>query len=109
MKRRREIGPKKIKNRNTLVKYILCAVAVALVGLGLVYLAHKFTSPQQNVAGDTNTTSGKVPLLQLLPGIILVATLLAVLGVLFFGVRAYLSGIKARHSILVGRTRKIKK
>ena len=90
MKRRREIGPKKEKNRTGLIKFSLFALAAASLGCTLAYLLHRLIG-QAPEDGPT--------LLHQLPGMLVAVTLLVVLALLFFGVRKYLMGTKVRHSI----------
>lgn len=108
MKRRREIGPKRQKNRSALIKYIIIALTVALTGAILAYAASWLIGAEPAPPNDTTETA-QPSFLTNLPGTILVLTLMAVLGVLFFGARAYMTGTKARHSLLTARKTKIKR
>jgi len=99
MKHRRELGPKRQPNRPALFRFLLYAGLAALAGSALAYLAYRLgvsrrpADPRQQ--GST--------FLQLLPVMIVAATVLTILGLLFFGLRAYLSGVKARHSLQSSR------
>lgn len=108
MKRRREIGPKRQKNRPALIKYIIIALTVALAGAILAYVASWLIDTDSPPPNDTNDEA-QVSFLIQIPGTILVFTLLAVLSVLFFGARAYMMGTKSRYSLLTARKRKIKR
>jgi len=94
MKRRREIGPKKQKNRAGLIKFALLALAAGICGGGLAYLLHRLIGPGAE-EGPT--------LLHQLPGMLVAVTVLVVLGLLFFGVRKYLMGTKVRDSFQKSR------
>ena len=100
MKRRRELGPKRQKNMAALIKYVLFAVAAVVSGSGLAFLANHFIGPQPADSDET------ISFLHHLSGIIIGITLLTVIGLLFFGFRAYFSGSKARHTMLSNRKRK---
>jgi len=106
MKHRRELAPKKQKNTTVLVKFTLLALVSVLIGLSLAYLADylvvHFIGPP--AAGDEK----KASFLYDISGIIEIATLITVLAMLFFGIRGFLSGTKARASIQSSRM-KIKK
>jgi hypothetical protein len=115
MKRRREFGPKREKNRSALIKFILLALLVAVGGSGLAYLAHSQIEPVPAtsapdpldpcapVSGNSEENGPKVSFFQYLFVFILMATIMAVLGLLFFGVRAYLTGTKVRYSLAHSR------
>jgi hypothetical protein len=101
MKRRREIGPKIQRNRGILIRYILGALATAVVGTASIIVL-------QRVIGPSQAEPGKTSHLQIVPDIILAATILIVLGLGFFGVRGYMMGIRKREGVQRGRM-KIKK
>jgi len=115
MKRRREIGPKREKNRRALVKFILLALLVAIVGGGLAYLAYTMIEANpiardndgvKDTAADNNSTDkekAKMPFFQYVFVMIVMATIMGVLGMLFFGMRAYMMGTKVRHSLTRSR------
>ena len=145
MKRRREIGPKKEKNRPALIKFILLAALAAVVGSGLCYVSHllikepsivqeasqadgdiaakpisnqkdgdeKKTSPKtvekQREDKDTDIASAEkgnnLSFFHYLFALLVMATIMTVVGLLFFGVRAYLTGTKVRHTLSRGRSR----
>jgi hypothetical protein len=92
MKRRRTLGPKREKNRSALVKFLLWALVAAVAGIALnrllAYLLRRF-------APNADPTS----LLAHLPDMMGILAFLVVLALVFFGVRAYLSGLKARYSL----------
>jgi hypothetical protein len=96
MKRRRAIGPKIQKNTGILIRYVLAAVGAATVGIVLMILLQKFIGPSA-------TDEGKKSALQLIPGVVLAATIVAVLGLLFFGVRGYMMGVRSWHPFQRGR------
>ena len=100
MKRRREIGPKREKNRSALIKYIIFAIIAAVVGSGLAVLADHFKAPP---ADDEEIS---LSFFHYVFVMIVMATIMSVLGLLFFGVRAYLTGSKARHSMLSSRNKR---
>ncbi len=93
MKHRSTIKFKKQRNWAALKRYLLLAAVTAAAGGGLSYLLFRLVG-QPNVENQE-----KVTLLHQLPGMMLTATLLAVLAVLFFGFRAWLMGSKPRHSL----------
>lgn len=101
MKRRREIGPKKAKNRPALIRFLILAAVVAIGGGVLTWqvgrLAGPMPSEEQLADGEGLSFWHKMPALMLL------ITLVATLALVFFGVRAYQIGIKARQSLQSGR------
>jgi len=107
MKRRREISPKMVRNKRALVKYVLLAVLVGVCGSGLTYLAGRSGGGEQSVDGDSavGTWAG---ILKTISGGLLLATVVGTVGLVFFGVRAYLMGTKGRFSLQSNRM-KIKK
>jgi uncharacterized membrane protein YeaQ/YmgE (transglycosylase-associated protein family) len=98
MKRRRELGPKKVGNRRALRKYLWFALLAAVVGIGLAFLAQYLLG----LLGEPDPEK-PAPLYQLLPGMIGIVTVITVLAFLFFGIRAYMMGKKIRHSIQSSR------
>ena len=94
MKRRRNIGPKKQKNRSSLWRLTLYAAVAAVVGFALAALLSWLIGPAPQEDPSV---------LQRLPGMIVVLTVLTTLAFIFFAVRAYLTGSKARHSLQSGR------
>ncbi len=100
MKRRRDLGPKKIKNRRVLIKFIIWAVVAAVVGAGLAYLAYYLLGLLPAVDPEKGTS-----VIRQLPGMLVIVTILTVIGILFFGVRGYLSGSKVRHSLQSSRVK----
>ena len=98
MKRRRELGPKKIGNRRALKQYLLFALLAAVAGAALAFLAHYLLGLLPEPEKDSTA-----PLYRQLPGMIGIVTVIAVLALIFFGVRAYLTGKKIRHSIQSSR------
>ena len=100
MKRRREIGPKKLKNRSALIKYLIFAFLAGLVGSALAWLAHTYIGP------PVEKSEEEVSLLSSLSGIIITGTILAVVGLVFFGVRGYLSGTKVKRGLLNARAKR---
>ena len=117
MKRRREFGPKKQKNRPALIKFIILAMIVAVVGSGLACLVYMLIGepptpaepdPVPTENGSTspeNGTSEDISFFYRLPVLIVMVTAFAVLALLFFGIRAYLTGIQVRHAMLKSRRR----
>lgn len=117
MKRRREFGPKKQKNRSALIKFIILAAIVAVVGSGLACLIYMLIGEPPVTAGSDpvptetgsaspgNDTSKDISFLYRLPGLIAIVTAFAVLALLFFGIRAYLTGVQVRHAMLKSRKR----
>ena len=104
-KRRRAFGPKRKKNTKALIKFLALALAVAVVGLLIAWLLlWLIGSPPEAPAEQTDKP---VSILYSLPGMVLVAASLAVLALIFFGIRAYLMGTATRTPILKNR-RKIK-
>ncbi len=100
MKRRREIGPKKLKNRSSLIKYLIFAFLAGLVGSVLAWVAHTYIPP------PAEDSKEKVSLLSSLSGIIITGTILAVVGLVFFGMRGYLSGTKVKRGKLNARVKR---
>ena len=100
MKRRREIGPKRKKNRSALIKYIIYALIAAIVGSGLAVLADHFKTP------PTDEEKVSLSFFHYVFVMIVMATIMSVLGLLFFGIRAYLTGSKVRHSMLSSRNKR---
>ena len=99
MARRKELGPKRVKNATALKRHILWSVAAAVAGGGL--------------AGGVNYLVGLIgmsegSLISQLPGMVLLVTVLTVMGIQFFGFRAYFMGRKTRHTFQSSRM-KIKK
>ena len=145
MKRRRTIGPKKEKNKSALLKFILLAVAAAIVGGSLCYASHllirepsidlEVSQASSDIVaepissqkdGDEKKTSSKtvgkqrededadatsaekknnLSFFHYLFALLVMATIMTVVGLLFFGVRAYLTGTKVRHTLSRGRSR----
>lgn len=99
-KRRREIGPKKEKNLPALLRFAGIALLVAVVGVVIAWLLGRLIGPAPVVATDEEKA---VSVFYYLPGMLVIATVLAVLALLFFGVRAYMMGTKVRQSIQQGR------
>ena len=106
MKRRRNIGPKTRKNRSALIKFLALAVVVALVGSALAYLTHRLSRAAADV--EQESPSWAVGLLSHVSTILILVTLVATVGLIFFGVRAFLTGSKARHNLQASRM-KLKK
>ena len=79
MKRRRELGPKKIGNRRALRRYLLFALLAAIAGSGLAYLTYYLLGllPEP----DSGSTE---PLYRQLPGMIGIVTVITVLALIFF-------------------------
>jgi len=98
MKRRRELGPKKIGNRRALRRYLIYASLAAVAGAGLAYLASYLLGLLPEPDPDSTT-----PLYRQLPGMIVIVTVITVLALIFFGVRAYMMGKKVRHTIQSSR------
>ena len=98
MKRRRELGPKKVGNRRALKKYLWFALLAGVVGSGLAILA-------QYLLGllPESDPEKPAPLYRLLPGMLSIVTVITVLALLFFGIRAYMMGKKNRYSIMSNR------
>jgi len=98
MTARREIGPKIVRNKSALKRYILTALLAAAAGAvlagGIYYLIGFLSAPK----GEQSTS-----LIYQLPGMILLVTVLTVMGILFFGFRAYFMGHKSRRSFLSSR------
>lgn len=92
MKRRRKLGPKKQKNRPALIRFLLYALGAATLGGALTYLLYHLIGPRPTDAENFSWRHS-------LPGMLATLTLLAVLALIFFGVRAYLTGTKVRHSL----------
>jgi len=104
MERRRAIGPKRTKNTPALVKAVILAAVIAIIGSVLAYYLSKLIgSPPEQIVKDDPDQKSSVSLIYHLPGILQVATVMAALIVLFLGSRAYMMGQKARHSILTSR------
>jgi len=106
MKRRREIGPKRQKNRTALIKFLLWALVAAVVGSTLTYLCYRLfgstpLEPAASEAGPEAKNAGS--LLSWIHTMLLAATIITVLALVFFGIRAYLMGIKARFTLQSGR------
>ena len=98
MKRRRELGPKKISNRRALRRYLLFALLAAVVGAGLAYLAYYLLGLLPEPEPDSTAL-----LYRQLPGMIGIVTAITVLALVFFGVRAYMMGKKVRHTLQSSR------
>ena len=98
MKRRRELGPKKIGNRRALRRYLLFALLAAIAGSGLAYLTYYLLGLLP--VPDSGSTE---PLYRQLPGMIGIVTVITVLALIFFGVRAYMMGKKVRHTMQSSR------
>ena len=98
VKRRREIGPKQIRNRSALVKFVLLAVAAAVIGSVLFVLADRWIGPPPKADSEEEFSR-----IHLVPGMVLTVTLLTALALWFFGVRVYMTGTKARQSMLSKR------
>jgi hypothetical protein len=96
MKRRREIGPKIQKNTGLLIRYALIAVGAAAVGVVLMILLQKYIGP--STADDA-----KKSVLHLIPDVVLAVTIFAVLGLLFFGIRGYMMGVRSWQPFQRGR------
>lgn len=77
---------------------MLYAVLASVLGTSLAILAQYLLSLLPKPDPDATT-----PLYRLLPGMIGISTVITVLALLFFGVRAYLTGEKVRHSIQKSR------
>ena len=102
MKRRRDIGPKRVKNRPALIKFIILALIVAALGIILAFTANYLIGPPPET--PTQDSQEKNPsLIYLLPGLLGIITLLVVIALLFFGFRAYMMGTKSRKTIQAGR------
>ena len=84
---------------------LLLALAVAVVGLLIAWLLDWLIGSPPADASEQNDKP--VSILYHLPGMVIIAATLAVLALLFFGIRAYLMGISTRAPILKNR-RKIK-
>ena len=135
MKRRRELGPRKERNRSALIKFLLLALLAAVIGVTLSVLVYtQIETPQAEdrnegfndrtnepaakppplreappagarqapLAQDEKKPSG-VPVLGVVFGFLVLATVMTVLGLVFFGVRAYLLGIKVQQSLTQSR------
>ena len=102
MKRRRDLGPKRVKNRPALIKFIILALIVAAIGISLAFIANYLIGPPPE--NSTLDSQEKNPsLIFLLPGLLGIITLLAVIALLFFGFRAYMMGTKARKTLQADR------
>lgn len=99
------MGPKRLKNRTALIKFIILAATAAVVGSGLALLAGFLLGPTPTLTSTDADAQEKISILHNLPGVIISATLITVLAFLFFGVRAYFSGIQARHAMLKKRSK----
>jgi len=106
MKHRRSLGPKKQKNTAVLVKFALFALAAVVVGLALAHLADYLVV--RLIGPPAADDDKKISFLYDISGIIEIATLITVLALLFFGIRGFISGTRARASIQSSRM-KIKK
>jgi len=112
MKRRRELEPKREKNRSALIKFLLYALIAAIVGGGLTYLSYRLLGsiegepPATEAGGDAQP---KISMLSQVPAMLLAASIMTVLGLLFFGVRAYLMGTKSRFTLQQNRRMKLKR
>ena len=108
MKRRRELEPKREKNRTALIKFLWWALVAAVIGGLLTYLSYRLGGkpPATEGGGDEQP---KISFLSQFPAMLLAATIMTVLGLVFFGVRAYLMGTKARFSLQHHRRMKIKR
>ena len=95
MKRRRDLGPKKQKNTAALKRFILWAVVAAVAGSLLAWLAHYLLG----LLPTRQDSEKGLSLIRQLPGMLLIVTSLTVLALLFFGTRAYLMGLKVRHTL----------
>ncbi len=104
MKRRREIGPKRQKNRPALIKFIIWSLIAAVIGVSLTYLSYKLVGPDVSAAADApQNAENEGSFLAQIPAMILAATIMTVLALVFFGVRAYLMGTKVRFTLQSGR------
>ncbi|MBN1766283.1 MAG: hypothetical protein JW860_13570 [Sedimentisphaerales bacterium] len=132
MKPRRELGPKKVKNRSALIKYMLFALIAAVIGTILTCLTYSMipapsaetpTALNNTPTSDTPAANpgdqadegassaskkdhNKLSIFNFFFVIFLTATIITVVGLLFFGVRAYMMGVQVRHSMLSNRKRK---
>ena len=97
MKRRRTISPKTVRNRSALIKFVLLALAVAVVGSGLTYLSWGLMRPQS--APEEGEQVAQASVLSFVPGLLFMLTLVGTLALVFFEARAYLQGTKARASL----------
>jgi ABC-type multidrug transport system fused ATPase/permease subunit len=98
MARRKELGPKMKKNTSALKRHILWAVIAAIIGGGLAGLAYYLIGLLPAAEPEEGSS-----LIRQLPGMILLVMVLAVLGILFFGFRAYFMGKKTRHTFQSSR------
>ena len=106
MKRRREIGPKRQKNRPALIKFIIWSLVAAVIGFALTYLSYKLVGlvTDASAAADASQNDeNQGSFLTQIPAMILATTIMTVLALVFFGVRAYLMGTKARFTLQSGR------
>ena len=97
MKRRRTLAPKTVPNRSALIKLLLLALAVAVVGSILTYLTWGLMHTQPAESEDEQDAQSSP--LSLVPTLLFMITLVATLALIFFAIRAYLKGTKARTSL----------
>ena len=103
MKRRRELGPKREKNRPALIRFLIYALIAAIAGAVLAYVTDWLLGEPPKVEPEQD-----VPLRFRFPGMILIAAAVTVLALIFFGVRAYMMGTKKRLA-LQSRRMKLKR
>ena len=112
MKRRRELEPKREKNRSALIKFLGWALLALVVGGLLTYLSYRLfgsTGGEPPVTDTGGDEQPKISMLSQIPAMLLAATIMTVLALVFFGIRAYLMGTKARFSLQQNRRMKIKR
>ncbi|MCP4711522.1 MAG: hypothetical protein GY869_23125 [Planctomycetes bacterium] len=112
MKRRRELEPKREKNRSALIKYLCWALAAVVVGGLLTYFSYRLfgsTMGETAVVESGSDEQPQISMLSQIPAMLLAATIMTVLALVFFGVRAYQTGTKARFSLQQNRRMKIKR
>ncbi|MBN1844742.1 MAG: hypothetical protein JW810_03595 [Sedimentisphaerales bacterium] len=105
MKRRRDLGPKKIRNRQALRRYGLFAVLAAAAGGLSAWLAHWLLG---RFLPEPDPEQKALFLVHQLPGMLLIVGGLVALGLLFWGIRAYFLGHKSRRPLQSSR-RKLKR